>query len=61
MVASPVMSRLAANYKAMSGDKDVRKGNSHREQTGTAEKELMRKIKGSHWWSGKGAPLAQNN
>ena len=45
MVADPEVSRLVANYEAVSGAKDVKKGNHHHEQTEAAQKAIFEEVK----------------
>ena len=45
MVAGPEVSRLVANYEAVSGAKDVKKSNRHHEQTEAAQKSFFEKVK----------------
>ncbi len=45
MVAGPEVSRLVANYEAVSGAKDVKKGTRHHEETEAAQKEFFEKVK----------------
>jgi len=45
MVAGPEVSRLLANYEAVSGAKDVKKSNRHHEQTEAAQKSFFEKVK----------------
>lgn len=45
MLAGPEVSGLVANYEAVSGAKDVKKGNHHHEQTEAAQKAFFEKVK----------------
>lgn len=45
MLAGPEVSRLVANYEALSGAKAVKKGNHHHEQIEAAQKAFFEKVK----------------
>lgn len=45
MLAGPEVSCLVANYEAVSGAKDVKKGNHHHEKTKAYQKGFFEKVK----------------